>query len=365
MIKKVALVHDFLNQLGGAERVLFALSKIYPNAPIYTLDYNVRATQNKFVGKKIITPHYPWFVKILPYRLRLIYYPIAIESFDFSQFDLVISSSNAWSKNIITPPQTTHICYCHSPTRYLWDWTHEYARENGLDRGLRSILYQAIVLPLRLWDFYGRDRVDIYLANSFNTTRRIKKYYRVSAKVVYPPVDIGDSKPARSGKYFLIVSRLSPYKKIGLALQACKILNLPLIIVGTGGEYKKLQKVNRGYKNIKFAGFVHDRELKKYYQNAIALIFPGEEDFGITPVEAMGFGKPVIAYKKGGLLETVIDGKTGIFFEEQSVASLCKAIIKFNKTRKKFNPKIIANHAKKFNEQRFIKEIRNIVRRST
>lgn len=358
---KIALVHDFLNQLGGAERVLFTLSKIYPRAPIYTLDYNARATQNKFAGKKIITPKYPWFIRIMPYRLRLFYYPIAIEGFDFSQFDLVISSSNAWSKNIITPPQTTHICYCHSPARYLWDWTHEYARENELDRGLRGILYRAMILPLRLWDYYGQNRVDYFVANSQNTARRIAKYYRRDARVIYPPVEIR-GKPIKGSRYFLIVSRLSAYKKINLAVEACKILNLPLAIVGTGGEYKKLQKISRRYKNIRLAGFVHDRELKKYYRDAMALIFPGEEDFGIVPVEAMGFGKPVIAYKKGGLLETVIENKTGIFFTNPSVPSLCDALIRFQKIKDKFNANFIAQHAQKFSEEKFVREIKKIIK---
>ncbi len=359
---KVALVHDFLNQLGGAERVLWQLTQIFPRAPIYTLDYRPEIVGKKFPPQKVITPQYPWWIKILPYRWRLFYYPLAIEKFDFSKYDLVISSSSAFAKNIITPPETRHICYCHSPARYLWDWTFEYAREHNFHREMRGWIFKTLTSLLRIWDYYGHQRVDIFIANSSYTARRIKKYWHREAKVIHPPVEVTSPKSFKKGKYFLVVSRLSPYKKVRLAVEACKVLNLPLVVVGTGQELQKLKKIAQSTPNIKIVGFVPDRELKNYYQNALALIFPGEEDFGIVPVEAMSFGKPVIAYQKGGLLETVIEGKTGIFFKEPTVASLCRAIIKLLKNQDQFRPPEIARHAQKFSKEKFIREFKKLIK---
>ncbi|RLC37861.1 glycosyltransferase family 4 protein [candidate division Kazan bacterium] len=357
---KVALVHDFLQSFGGAERVTLALSKIFPEAPIYTLTYNPKLAKF-FRGRKIIVSKLQKY-SLLPAKFLLPFYAGAIEGFDFSGFDVVISSSNSFAKNVITPAATTHISYVHSPMRYVWDAWHTYLGEQSLSRAITKTM-RGLLFKIRMWDKLGSSRVDMFVANSRNVRNRIRKYYRRDAQIIYPPVDVDkiSMHPENKG-YFLAISRLSYYKRLDLAIEACRDLDVPLIVIGTGEEESKLKRL--AGPNTKILGWVNDAEKIKYLQNCRALIFPGEEDFGIVPVEAMAAGKPVIAFRKGGLLETVIEGKTGIFFDEQSVVSLKRTLRLFITQENKFDCKIIRKHAKKFSKKRFQDEIRELVAES-
>lgn len=328
---KIALVHDYLVQYGGAERVLEALCEVFPDAPIYTLVYDERLFKRRFGKKKIYTS----FLQSFPFskthhRAFPILMPMAIESFDFSSYDLVISDSNSYAKGIITGPGTLHICYCHTPMRYAWDDYYSYA-----DRFTFSTLIKKLV-PLamnyiRLWDKISADRVEKFISNSKFISKRIKKYYRRDAEVIYPPVDLsfydlGGEKNVKK-EYFLIVGRLIPYKRFDLVVEAFNILGLPLKIIGDGSEAKRLKKMAR--ENIEFLGWLPDEKVRDYYYGAKAFLFPQEEDFGIVALESMASGTPVIAYKGGGATEIVKEGINGIFFDSQDVDSVVSAVKKF------------------------------------
>jgi len=359
---KVVLICDFLNQWGGAERVLLALCNIFPKAPIYTLIYNPQKTLNKFSGKKIITSPLQknplahakpqWFIN---------QYQKAIESFNLEGFDLIISSSSAFAKGIKKPKGAVHICYCHTPMRYSWDWTKEYIKEANIKNPLRTYV-NIVIHKLRLWDQKNSQNVDLFIANSTNVKKRIAKYYKKEAVVIYPPVDTKKFIPWDNKKenYFLHVGRLSPYKKLDLVIDAFHKLGLPLKVVGEGKEKKKQQKTI--HKNIEFTGQVSDEKLVKLYQRAKALIFGADEDFGLVPVEAIATGTPVIAYKKGGVLESVIEGVNGLFFDNQTKESLIKAVQKFLKSENKFNQQKIIESARKFNQDIFEEKIRKVVK---
>lgn len=355
---KIAIVHDFLIKLGGAEKVLQSLHRIYPEAPIYTLLYDRNGTKDVFEsnGYQIISSSLQNRAYIIRKRSKLLLtsFPRAIEEFDFSAFDLVISSSNSFAHGIITGPKTFHICYCYSPTRYLWDWHHQYLAENSLESGLISIKVRKILSDLRIWDFCAASRVDKWIAISKTVAKRINKYYRVNASVIYPPTPLDqfiyDGKLAQN--FFLIVSRLSPYKKIDLAVRAFNQNGLNLIIVGEGNDRKRLESLAKD--NIRFLGFQSDKNTIELMQKCRALIFPGEEDFGITPVEAMACGRPVVAFNKGGVTETVIGGQTGIFFDKPTPDSLNEAVDKLLSNYNSILPANCRKRAEKFSEQRFV-----------
>lgn len=357
---KIALVHDFLNKPGGAEKVLSSLSEIFPQAPIYTLVYDNNYTSKAFPGRTIygsVLQKYPDFIKKrLKYLLQKM--PQAIEEFDFSDYDVVISSSNSFAHGVITSPKTLHICYCHSPMRYAWDWSNEYLKENNASRGLKSIIIRAVISKIRIWDRITADRVDLWLANSINVARRINKYYKKDSIVVYPPVDIPVTEKAIKEKlYYFISSRLEPYKKIDLAVKAFNKNGKLLYIAGDGSQFQFLRSVAKP--NIKFLGWQSTDSVFNYLEKAKAFIFPGEDDFGIAPVEAMAAGVPVIAYKKGGVLETIIENKTGIFFDEESPSSLGESISRFEKLV--FDSKECKKQAEKFSKERFKNKILNII----
>lgn len=362
---KVALVHDFLNQYGGAERVLLALHELYPAAPIYTLLYDPKKMRGKFKNADVRPSFLQKFPKILKKRPKwlLPFLPTAPETFNLRDFDLVISSSGAWSKGIIVKPKTIHICYCHSPMRFAWDWNEKYLGEQNLGKG-RRIFARLLLNYVRMWDKAAADRPDFFIANSKATQMRIKKYYGRESEVVYPPVEIeseGDgprtheaSGPTPTQEYFLIVSRLSPYKKIEVAVEAMNKLNLPLVVIGEGApKYVKYLKSIAGLKT-KFLGWKSDKETKKYFAACRAFIFPGEDDFGIAPVEAMSFGKPVIALRKGGATETVIEGETGEFFDESAIEVLADAVRRFQENEKSYDPSKIRAQAEKFSKEKFV-----------
>lgn len=350
---KIALVHDFLTTLGGGERVLMALHELFPNAPIYTLRYSEEGTKGVFASCDIRVAKLGqgWLGRLPTFALPFL--PNAIETLPLSEYDIVISSSSAFSKGIITKPTTLHICYCHTPMRYVWDWTHEYARENRYNTGVRSLFARLLTHYLRLWDQASAERVDVWVANSKNVAKRIKKYYRKDATVIYPPVEIktrdASKEPPTDKPYFLIVSRLSPYKKIELAIEACAKLKQPLVIIGEGSDRQRLEELTQNLKApVAFLGYQDDQTIAEYYTYCRAFLFPGEDDFGITPVEAMSYGKPVIAYGRGGVLETIIDGKTGILFPEPTNQSLSETLEVFLTKEKNFKSSLIKKQAAKF-----------------
>lgn len=361
---RVVLAHDFLNQIGGAERVLKTFEEIYPSSFIYTLFYDEDFLKKYFNEKKIISS----FLQkrkflIKRYKYLLPFLPLAVESLNFEDCDIVLSSTTAWMKGIITKPDVCHICYCHSPTRFLWDWSHKYIQEQKLKKFKKTFLIP-ILTYLRLWDFSAAQRVDYFITNSKNTQKRIKKYYRRESEVIYPPVDIEKFKVLKKHEdYFLVVSRFSPYKNVELAIKTFNKLPFPLIVIGEGFQKEELQKMAR--KNIIFAETKSDQDLADFYARARAFIFPTfEEDFGLTCVEAMAAGRPVIAAGRGGARESVIEGLTGEFFEENSEVSLKKAVEKFIKNEKNYSPLKIRKQAEKFDKEIFKKKIKLFIEKT-
>ncbi|MDO8503180.1 MAG: glycosyltransferase [bacterium] len=369
---RVALVYDRVNKWGGAERVLLALHEMFPEAPLYTAVYNSESTPWAKVFPKII----PSFLQKFPFaKTRHDLYaplmPLAFESFDFSEYDIVISITSEAAKGIITKPSTIHICYCLTPTRYLWSGYKDYFTS------ARRPLAAPIISYLKKWDLVAAQRPDVMVGISRAVVKRIKKYYGRSAQLVYPPVELkvppvrqAQGKQVSKGEYFLVVSRLVPYKRVDLVIDVFNRLSarggsssgrkLPLVIVGTGSEEGSLRRQSRS-KNTVFVGQVDDAELASYYQGCKALIFPQEEDFGITAVEAQAFGKPVIAYRGGGALDTVVDGNTGIFFDRQTPESLASAIKKFGNLS--FDKKLVEENARKFSKEKFFEEFARLVSR--
>lgn len=352
---KVALVHDYLNQMGGAERVVLAFHEIFPDAPIYTSIYDPRRVDAAFREMDIRTS----FMQKLPlvkkhHQPFLPFYPFAMELLDLRGFDLVLSSSSAFGKGVITRPETMHICYCHTPMRWCWNYD-EYVEREQLGRISRSIL-PFLITGLRVWDQTSAMRVDHFIANSPIVAERIQKYYRRDAVVIPPPVDVSRfafEPETQLEDYYLIVSRFMPYKRIDLAIEACNRLHLPLVIIGSGRDEKRLKSI--AGPTIRFMGRLSDAEVLHYYAHCRALILPGEEDFGITPLEAQASGRPVIAYGAGGALASVIDEVTGTFFHEQTVESLVAALASFDE--RKYTPQTIRNHALEFDVARFYRRI--------
>ena len=354
---KIALVFDWMTTYGGAEKVNLQLHKIFPEAEIFTSIYNPK----KFKGLENATVHTS-FINKLPFakskhQFYLGLMPYAYELFDLSKFDIVISSSHCCAKGIITKPETLHLCYCHSPMRYAWDNWHQYISEYKMNPIIKEIGKRKMH-KLRIWDRMSADRVDHFIANSSTTQRRIKKYYGRDSEIIHPAINTKKYKSSKETEgYFLAVGRLTTYKKFDLIVETFNKIGLPLKIVGSGICKEELQKQAKG--NIEFLGFVEDEELKDLYANCEALIFPQLEDFGITPLEAMASGRPVIAYNKGGALDTITE-QTGVFFEEQSSQSLIKAIEEFQK--RKFNHHNIREHASHFDQSNFKKQLLQTVR---
>ncbi|MBN2244688.1 MAG: glycosyltransferase [Candidatus Aminicenantes bacterium] len=347
---KVALVHDWLTGQRGGERVLEVFCDLFPDAPIYTL-FHFPGSQVKLIEeKRIITSFlqaFPWLEK--KYRFYLPLYALAVELFDLQKFDLIVSSSHCVAKGIIPNPQALHISYIHSPVRYAWNQYSAYFAPDKLGVFSRFLI-PPVIQKLRVWDAVSSDRVDFFIANSHNVARRIQKYYRRQSEVIHPPVDTGLFTPGKgAGAYYLIVSALVPYKRIDLAVETFNRIGMPLKIVGEGPEYKKLRRM--ASKNIEFLGRLRSDDLVAVYQEAKALIMPGEEDFGINSLESQACGVPVIAFGKGGALETVIPDKTGLFFPELSPPSLKGALDKFEGMP--FNKSEIRSNALNFSKEKF------------
>jgi glycosyltransferase involved in cell wall biosynthesis len=357
---RIALIHDYLNQYGGAERVLETLCGIFSDAPIYTLLYDEAATGRVFKGREIHTS----FLQKVPFARRHhhifpLLMPLAIEQFDLSEFDIVLSNSASFAKGVITKPHTRHICYCMTPTRFLWDDSHRYIDEFRYPWPVKKLV-PLFITYLRIWDKEAAHRVDKFIAISNFVKARIKKYYERDAEVIYPPVNIAKySISSGVGDYFLMVGRLVSYKRFDLAVKVFNAIKKPLKIVGDGPERGRLEKM--AGPNIEFLGLVSDYKMPEIYSRAQAVIFPQVEDFGLVPLEAMASGRPVIAFRDGGALETVVDGETGIFFDEQAEISLAQAVGRYYQTQ--FDPKLIRSHALKFDEAIFKQKITELLTR--
>ncbi len=373
---RTAIVYDRINKWGGAERVLLALHEIFPDAPLYTSVYSPQKAPWANVFPRVI-PSFLQKIPVLHNHHELLGWltPIAYESFNFDGYDMVISVTSEAAKGIITKPQTKHICYCLTPTRYLWSGYEQYLKDPSSKLAWIPF-YKTISQPFlkytKYWDKIAAQRPDVMIAISTAVKVRIKKYYDRDSEIIFPPVEtfkfkVQDHKFENRPNhylpvtdYYLIVSRLEPYKKVDLAIRVFNELHLKLVVIGTGSEGSKLKAMAGG--TIIFKDFVGDDELPAYYQNAKGFIFPQDEDFGIAAVEAQAAGCPVIAYGKGGSLDTVVEGKTGVFFKSQEAESIVGAIKLFDKM--KFNKNILRKNAERFGKERFKKEFLDIINKT-
>lgn len=354
---KLAIVHDYLNQYGGAERVLEKLHELYPDAPIYTSIYDPPTMPSEYRRWDIRTS----FMQRLPGVMRhhqhfLPLYPFAFESFDFSEYDLVLSNSSAWSKGIVTSPSTLHLCYCLTPMRWVWSFP-EYMQRERFGKPVK-VAVRLLMNWLRLWDRVTADGVDHFATISRAVSARVAKYYRRESQVIYPPVDTCSFQLSEDhDDYFLVVSRLIPYKRIDIVVEAFNRLGLPLLVIGDGRDRQALQ--SRARDNIRFLGKVSDSEVRRHYSRCRAFIFPGEEDFGITPVEAQASGRPVIAYAAGGALDTVVDGGTGSLFHPQNPEALASAVASFDQNA--YDSVAIRRNAERFDALSFKRSLSQFV----
>jgi glycosyltransferase involved in cell wall biosynthesis len=347
---KVALVHYWLVRMRGGEKVLEQLCSMFPDADIITHVYDaahVSAVINRHRVRTTFINNLPFARKRYQDYLPLM--PMALEQMDMQEYDLVISSESGPAKGVIARPDATHLCYCHTPMRYLWNMYPFYLNQANL---ARRALMSPIANYLRMWDHLSAQRVDSFVANSLSTAQRIKRYYDRQSVVVYPPVEVDSFTPSLSnGGYYLCLGQLIPYKRADIAIRAFNALRLPLRVVGDGSEIRNLRAIAKD--NIEFIGWASTEELHEHYAHCEALIFPGEEDFGIVPVEAMASGKPVIAYGRGGALETVVPGRTGLLFEHQHEDSLRRAVEQFQENRAAYDPSKIGAFAAQFRPEAF------------
>ncbi len=356
---RVALVHDWLTGMRGGEKVLEGILSCYPNAPIYTLVHLPGSVSRQIESHPIHTS----FVQRLPgiaahYRKYLPFFPRAIEQFDLSGYDLVISSSHCVAKGVRPGERAVHVCYCHTPMRYIWDAYEDYFGPGRAPAHVRAAMALAVA-PLRRWDVTSSRRVSAFVANSHNVAYRIRRTYGRTAEVVHPWVDHATFTPGPDSPSddFLVVSALVPYKRVELAIEAFRGLDSRLVVAGGGPELARLRRL--APPNVTFQGRVSDTELRTLYRRCRALVFPGPEDFGIVPLEAMACGRPVIAFAEGGALETVVDGVTGTFFREPTAASLRAAVETFDADA--WDPDAIRRHALRFDRERFLGRFRDIV----
>ncbi|MFA6527937.1 MAG: glycosyltransferase [Candidatus Gracilibacteria bacterium] len=356
---KVAIIADWLTDSGGAEKVVFAMHKMFPNAPIFTSVYNEKSLP-EFKDADVKTSFLQkWPMAKKKHQWYLKWMPMAFEQFDLGEYDIVLSSSHSCAKGVITKPETMHICYCHTPMRYVWDDCHRYIREYPWPKAIKSIA-PYVLHDIRLWDRLAAERVDYFISNSNYIGERIKKYYRKDSKTIYPPVDTeGFYESKDVSPFYLAVGRLIPYKRFDIIVEAFNHLGFPLKIAGNGPEMKRLKRIAND--NIEFLGYVKDEELRELYSKCKAFIFPQVEDFGIAPVEAMASGRPVIAYAEGGALETVSDGVSGMFFKTQSAEALIKAVLKFKE--RKFDSFKIKESVKDFSQQRFENDLKGFIKK--
>jgi glycosyltransferase involved in cell wall biosynthesis len=368
---RVAIVHHCLVTYAGAEREISALLEVFPQADIFALVANEEMIA-RFAPHRVTTS----FLQRVPgsHRFRrhlLPLYPFALEQFDLRSYDVVISLESGPAKGVITSPRTCHFNYCNSPMRYIWDMCHEYAGGREM-KGLTRFVFKAVAHYMRLWDLASASRVDYFIANSNYIAGRIRKFYRRDSEVIYPPVEVSAGYVAEGiGDYYLVVGRLVDYKRVDLAVEACNRLQRPLRVVGAGPQYKRLKGL--AGPTVEFLGQLTEAQKHEQYAHCRGVLFPGEEDFGIVPVEAHSFGRPVIAYGRGGALETVKstslnevfnpESSTGIFFGEQRTESLANAILRFESVESRFSPRFIRCHAQQFDVCRFKSEMNNFISR--
>ncbi|EGO62251.1 glycosyltransferase family 4 protein [Acetonema longum] len=367
---KVAIIHDWLVTYAGAERVLEQILQLFPRADLYSVVDFLSAKQRSFILNKTVTTtsiqRYPW--ARTKYRSYLPFMPLAVEQWDLSAYDLVISSSHAVAKGAITGPDQLHISYVHSPIRYAWDLQHQYLREAGLDGGLKGLVAKLILHYMRMWDLRTAHGVDHFVANSEFIARRIRKVYRRDAMVIYPPVDIENfSLETAKDDYYLTASRMVAYKKMDSIVEAfAGMPDKKLIVIGDGPDSSKIKAWARQVKNIELLGYQPSSVLREYMQKARAFVFAAEEDFGITPVEAQACGTPVIAYGKGGALETITgldqEHPTGVFFSEQAAQSIRDAVFLFERETEQILPAYCRKNAERFSAERFRQEFSGYIR---
>jgi glycosyltransferase involved in cell wall biosynthesis len=367
---RVAIVHYWFVTFRGGERVVEVLADTFPQADIFAMVLDPKALPPLLRSRKFTTS----FLQKVPgirrhYKKFLPLFPLALEQFKLDDYDLVISSESGPAKGVLTGPHTCHICYCHTPMRYVWDMYHQYRAKKGMGIVSRSVFHLAAHY-MRMWDLAAAARVDYFVANSQNVAARIFKHYRRRATVIHPPVMVSAGYiSSQVEDYYLLVSQLVNYKRVDVAIDACNRLRRPLRIIGEGEEYARLRGL--AGPTVKFLGHLPDQELRENYARCRALLFPGEEDFGIVPVEAQSFGRPVIAFGRGGALETVVGGfpgdcyapesSTGVFFAEQSGEFLAQAIRFFESNECRFSPTFIRRHAERFDESRFKAEMRAFI----
>ena len=360
---RVAVIHDWLPLVGGAERVLEQILEIYPQADIYTLFDFVSRNDAPFLnGKTVTTSFLQKFPKAEKYYRNLLpLFPYAIEQFDLRKYELIVSSSSAVAKGVITSPDQLHVCYCHSPMRYAWDLQAHYLKHTGLSSGLRSTFIRYVLHKMRMWDVVSSNRVDAFVSNSAYIGDRIRKTYRRESTVINPPVNINRFQiETRKEDFYFAASRQVPYKRIDLIVEAFKQCpDKRLIVIGDGPEHKKIRAL--AGPNVQILGYQPDAVMVDYMRRAKAFIFAAQEDFGILPVEAQACGTPVIAYGRGGARETVIDKRTGLLFDEQTVPSLLGALERFERLQENFNSADIQRHAASFSEARFRQELKYLI----
>jgi glycosyltransferase involved in cell wall biosynthesis len=356
---RVALIHDYLNQYGGAERVLEALHELYPQAPVYTSIYDPDAMPQHYRTWDIRTS----FMQRLPgwrahFRRYFVLYPSAFESFDLNAYDLILSSSSAFAKGVIPAPHARHLCYCHTPMRFAWR-TNDYVEREAIG-GLQGALLPFMLTYVRLWDASTTPRVDAFVANSRAVAARIRRYYGREATVIPPPVELPayDTAAPTEGAPYVAGGRLIPYKRLHLAIEAFNRLRLPLTIFGDGREREALEAL--AGPTISFTGWVSEARRRELLAGCRAFIFPGEEDFGITPLEAMAAGRPVIAFAAGGALETVVEGITGRFFRQPSAAALATAVALSRCDS--YDTDAIRRHAEGFGRAPFLERMRSFIK---
>jgi glycosyltransferase involved in cell wall biosynthesis len=370
--KKIALVHDWLTGMRGGEKVLEAICERYPQAELFTL-VHIKGSVSPAIER--LRPHTS-FIQRLPmvkraYRAYLPLFPTAIEQFDFDRFDLIVSISHCAVKSIIRPGRARHLCYCLTPMRYAWDQFDAYFGPERMGRTSSAIMRRVMARMAR-WDRDTADRADRYVAISHYVAGRIRRYYNRDATVVYPPVDtsyftprapassLQFSSPVASGRYALVVSALVPYKQVDLAIEACRLAGIPLTVAGDGPERARLERLGAAAPgSVRFLGRQSDAAIRELYQGAVVTLLPGEEDFGIVPVEAQACGTPVVALGRGGAVETVVDGTTGFLVDAPTAPVFADAISRV--TRTSFDPAAIRAHAERFSRERFVAEFSGLV----
>lgn len=357
---RVALLHDSLNTFGGAERVFLEITRIFPAAPVFVLERSTAL-------RSILPQAQASFLQRIPHLLRrtrvhLPLLPIAAETFDLSRFDVVLSSTSSFAKGLVTRPGTLHICYCHAPTRFLWDAYHDLLRERR-ESGKRSIGFPLVMHALRLWDYAAARRVDLFLTNSETTRERIQKYYRRDAVVIHPPLSLSEDPRTRMEetprRFFLFVGRLSPYKRAALVIETFLKLDLPLLVVGQGREWNAVQR--RVRPPVRLCGQVTDAQLIRLYRGARAVVFPSDDDFGLVPIEALAAGTPVLALRRGGAVETIREGVTGEFFDEPTEEFLGDCVRRFLEREGSYDRRLLRAVAAQFSARTFATEIREVI----